>query len=371
MKKITFEEFINRSNLYHNFKYCYDKVEYTGFYNKICIICPIHGEFMQCPAGHVKTGCKKCKKSKKRKYNIKTFIEAANKKHNFKYSYEKTVYVLINLKVIITCEIHGDFKQLPETHLKGSGCPRCSRNVKITKDEFIEMSNLKFDNKFDYSEIEFKNYGIDPIKIICPMHGDFFQIPSDHVKSKTGCSKCSGKRKLTTEEFIERANKVHNCIYTYENSIYNGMFKYVIITCSVHGKFSQMAVNHLAGNGCPTCKLSRGEETIKNFLEKNQINYVCQYRFNECKNLKPLPFDFAIIDENNNLQSLIEYQGIQHYQIGKRYKSLEKNKNEFEKRIKHDNIKRKFCHDNKIKLIEIPYWDYKNIADILKAATNV
>lgn len=108
---------------------------------------------------------------------------------------------------------------------------------------------------------------------------------------------------------------------------------------------------------CGCIKKSLGETKIEEILTENNIIFKEQFSFNDClsdKNYK-LFFDFAIF-ENNKLKYLIEYQGIQHYQesIFSKYESLQERQN-------RDNIKREYCKNHNIKLIEIPYWDYEKI----------
>lgn len=76
-----------------------------------------------------------------------------------------------------------------------------------------------------------------------------------------------------------------------------------------------------------------------------------EYSFSNLKDKKQLRFDFAIFDNNNNLIKLIEFQGKQHYEINSFYISPKE----------HDELKRKYCKEHNIELLEIPYWDYDKI----------
>ena len=99
------------------------------------------------------------------------------------------------------------------------------------------------------------------------------------------------------------------------------------------------------------CLVSKGEALIKKILDDNRIQYIPQYSFDDCLSKKqyPLRFDFAIV-QKNTLICMLEYQGIQHYEP-----TL------WENPIENDEIKKEYCKDNGIKLVEIPYWDYNKI----------
>lgn len=111
--------------------------------------------------------------------------------------------------------------------------------------------------------------------------------------------------------------------------------------------------------GCPICSKSKGEKTIRLYLEKNKIDFIQEYRFGDCKHKLQLPFDFYI--PNKNL--CIEFDGIQHFEINHYFGG---NK-EFKETQIRDSIKNKYCKDNGINLIRIPYWELDNIEDILNA----
>lgn len=93
---------------------------------------------------------------------------------------------------------------------------------------------------------------------------------------------------------------------------------------------------------------SKQEKEIEIFLLRNNIQFEEQYRIKDCRNIKPLPFDFAIFN-NNKLKCLVEVQGEQHYKSVKHMGG----KDEYESRIKNDLIKKEYCERNKIKLIVI------------------
>lgn len=132
------------------------------------------------------------------------------------------------------------------------------------------------------------------------------------------------------------------------------------IICNKHGSFWQLPINHLRKTGCPTCRASKGEIEIENFLKSNNINFQFQKKFNECKNKKMLPFDFYLPEFN----ILIEYDGEQHYKVITWSKNKHKNEQKFIDTKYKDSIKNNFAKTNNIKLIRIKY--NESIEDKLK-----
>lgn len=234
-KKLTTEEFISKAKDAHGGLYNYSLVNYQNSSTKIKIICSVHGEFEQTPNNHIsqKQGCPICAGNKL--MNKRGFVEKAKDVHGNIYDYSKVNYTGNKSKVIINCNKHGDFEQKPNQHLNGNGCPKCAGVGRTTKD-FINDASEKHDDKYDYSKTIYKRYDT-PIKIICPIHGEFEQKP------------------------------------------------YI----------------HLMGSGCQKCSESKGEKKIALFLEKNKINFERQKIFSNCKNPKTdrhLKFDFYLPNYN-------------------------------------------------------------------------
>ena len=105
----------------------------------------------------------------------------------------------------------------------------------------------------------------------------------------------------------------------------------------------------LSGKGCPICSESHGERNARKWFEEHKIRYVSQKVFDDCKDKKVLPFDFYLPDYN----ICIEYQGEQHYRPIEYFGGEE----QFKTQYKHDKIKRDYCKNNNIRLLEIPYWE--------------
>lgn len=278
------------------------------------------------------------------------FIKRASIVHENKFNYSLVEYKNSQKKVKIICPIHGEFEQRPNDHIQGKSCIMCAGIKKGNNNTFIEKAKKQHGDKYNYSIVEYKNTRTK-VKIICPVHGEFEQVPYDHING-FGCAKCGGVKKLTTYEFSKRAKELHGNKYNYSLVDYKNMHTKVKILCVKHGEFNQTPHNHLKLAGCPTCNKSKGEKTISWFLDKNNIKYKEQKTFKNCFNpstMKLLPFDFYLLNEN----VCIEFQGIQHYEPIK-YMGGEI---DFKKRQKNDIIKKEFCEKNGINLITIKYSD--------------
>ena len=351
MKRKTKKEFIKESKEVHGVKYDYSLVEYKGSKTKVKITCLIHGEFLQTPNNHLNgNGCPKCNGGVP--YNMEDFIKKAKLLYNDKYDYSLVEYKNSQTKVKIICPNHGIFEQIPNSHLRNHGCPHCNGGIKLTLEQFINKSNKIHIGKYDYLLVDYKNAHIK-IKIICKKHGMFKQTPYSHLNGN-GCPKCIGRNK-TTNEFIKESKEIHGDKYDYSLTEYIKHIKKIKIICTKHGIFEQTPHNHLSGFGCIKCNESKGELEIRKILENNNIKYISQKRFEKCKNINILPFDFYL----PNLNLCIEYDGEQHYKPINYFGG----KKEFKNIQIRDQIKNKYCKNNNIKLLRIKY--NENILDKL------
>lgn len=254
MRKKSFEEYVIEANKIHNHKYTYLQMYKKGKYNYLDIKCKIHGIFKKRTGNHIsrKQGCSLC--SKPSVLNNDIFIKRANEIHKTKYDYSKVDYVNNNTKVIIICNEHGCFKQTLKNHIDNKqGCPKCRKNYKMNKKDFIKKATKVHGNKYIYDESIYTG-SHNSITIKCKEHGYYTQKSTDHL-SGNGCYKCNGKIR-TTEDFIEKANKKHDNLYNYTKSIYVNARKKIIITCKVHGDFKQSPNDHLNGCGCQKCGIT-------------------------------------------------------------------------------------------------------------------
>ena len=278
MKTDKTKEFIAKAKAVHGDKYDYSKVNYVDCNTKVTIICPSHGEFEQAPRTHLSgRGCPDCAKQR---MTTEEFIEKAKKVHGDKYDYSKVKYVNKDTKVTIICPTHGEFEQNPRSHLTGQGCPSCGGNKKLTTEEFVERARIVHGDKYDYSKVDYVNNNTK-VTIICPTHGEFEQKPSGHLTGR-GCPYCSGKKKLTTEEFIEKARKVHGDKYDYSKVNYVDCSTKVTIICPTHGEFEQTPYWHYSGGGCPSCSGNK-KLTTEEFVERARIVHGDKYDYSKVK----------------------------------------------------------------------------------------
>lgn len=273
--KSTTEDFIRKARLIHGEKYDYSQSNYINSSTHLCVICPTHGAFYPTPLAHVnnKTCCPICSRIK---FTTEDFIEKANKIHNNRYDYSKTVYKNYNSKLIVTCLKHGDFQTTPSNHINSKcGCPRCWK-MKRTTEEFIARAKIIHKDKYDYSKSIYTK-AKTKLCIICPEHGEFYTTPNSHIYHQSGCSVCSGVKKLTTKEFIEKANKIHQNKYVYSRTVYKNAKEKLCIICPEHGTFWQKAEHHLAGHTCIACS-GINKKTTEEFIEK--ANKIHQEKYN-------------------------------------------------------------------------------------------
>ena len=221
-------------------------------------------------------GCPKCgneKIAKIKQYTTEDFIQKAKEVHGDMYDYSKVNYINPLTKVCIVCPEHGEFWQKPANHLHGQGCPKCGRLG--TTEAFIKRSKSVYGDKYDYSKTKYFTY-IKPLLLKCNKCGhEFWQTPQKHFYGH-GCPYCNGGMQYTTEDFIQKAKEVHGDRYDYSKTKYENNKTPVNIICPKHGEFWQLPYNHLSGAGCPKCghHISAWEEEVANYLKSIGINVI-------------------------------------------------------------------------------------------------
>lgn len=145
---------------------------------------------------------------------------------------------------------------------------------RLTTSEFVAQAIAVHGDRYDYSRVEYQG-AWHKVLIICKKHGEFLQPPVIH-KMGVGCPTCgidsiSEKSRGTLENFLIEAKRVHGDRYDYSKSIYMGTNTKIIITCGIHGDFTQTPKNHTSNaQNCPMCaRLVQGPQvTREDFIGK-------------------------------------------------------------------------------------------------------
>lgn len=286
MDNIKQEKFIFKAKNIHLNKYDYSLVEFINTSCKVKIICKKHNYvFEQTPANHTHLtrpqGCPKCAGAYT--YTTEEFLQKLKDVNNYndKYDYSLVKFVNSATKVIIVDEYGFKHQLNPQDLYKNKKV--CFKNL-IDKQEYFKFkSSLVHNNKYDYSLVEYVTYRTK-VKIICPKHGIFEQAIQSHLEGK-GCRICSGCSKSTTQEFIDKANIVHNYKFSYPEEYINAKTKLKIICKLNNHVFNQTPNDHLHGYGCPKCSsnsVPTTEEFIqilknKNYFEKGGVYEYCNF----------------------------------------------------------------------------------------------
>jgi len=284
-----------------------------------------------------------------------TWDECLNKfikKHENKYDYSESQFIDNNTKIKIICPIHGEFWQTPKNH-KNSGCRKCSfLNRKSDLKYTTEILLKKFKDEVniyditDYSKYEYNGMHKKSL-FICKKHNiEYKQTSGNHLRNHLGCEDCL-KEKMSLlnsdsqNDFIDKANKIHDFKYDYSLVSYKGSHEKVEIICPKHGKFQQLAYGHLQGKGCNKCiSISNPELEIIEFLNENEITNISH---NNREIINPYEIDIFLPDYNIG----IEYNGLRWHSIRK---DNIKNKNE----IKNQHLKKtELCNNKNIQLFHI------------------
>lgn len=361
MQKRGPETFLARAKEKYGDRYCYDHVVWNGWHSKVRIICQTHGERLVTPYSHIKSknGCWWCgQMTAGKRSGLALFIKKSVAMHGDRYDYSSTVYRNSREKVVVKCKAHGDFLATPANHVRGAGCPKCSKKQSHYATRFLQRSIAVHGTKYRYDKAVYKN-STTKVCVICPRHGEFRQTPCNHING-SGCPSCGISRvkhglSLSTEEFTRRATERHDGRYDYSLCRYTNSTSPVAIICPSHGLFKMRPASHLRGSRCPMCNATRGEEMIHSALRNLGIQFEVQKIFPECRLKNPLKFDVWV----ESGQTLIEFDGEQHFgrsRKGERpadlYESSRVAKREFAKKMGY-------------RLVEIPHWDMKNIPEIV------
>lgn len=271
-------------------------------------------------------------------------------------------YINTNTKIKHHCLIHDIYwNTQPSRVLRGCGCEMChSERISLSKtkthQQYIE------DVKSVNPDIEVMEEYIDAkthIRHHCKKHNIYWDVLPTNILHGYGCPEC-GKEKIVIknsknhEQYVDELKEINPNIVvvgTYIDANTSILHKCLI---DKHEWYARPG-NILFGKGCPKCSESVGERKISIYLDKYKIHYIRQKKFINCRDINCLPFDFYLPKYN----ICIEYDGKQHYEPIEHFGGVEA----FNLTVKHDKIKNKYCKDNGISLLRIPY--YKNVEEEL------
>jgi hypothetical protein len=309
LRTSNLEVFIMKARQLHGDRFSYHPTVYTKAINDVIITCSIHGDFNQSPNRHLTgSGCPCCGKiaiGNATRKTIDHFLKTARIIHGERYDYSDSVYVGSQSKISIICRTHGPFRQTVTHHLQGKGCPGC----KAVKTSIRKRGDLA--------------------------------------------------------SFLAKARNKHDQ-YTYENVVYVHSEEKVNITCPKHGDFPQIPKNHLSGQGCPRCFESHGERVVRIMLDRAGVDFEQEYRFPDCRYRRALPFDFAVVADGQVCGLIEfhgeQHYGILDEMYGMDQSRSEKMAVEIARR---DQIKIAYCATNNIPLLVIPHWDLANVETLV------
>lgn len=203
-------------------------------------------------------------------------------------------------------------------------------------------------DKYNYTESKYTRM-IDKVEIKCnTCDYIFFMTPNAHIDKANGCPKCAGNAKITWDDFLKRANKIHDSFYNYPeySDIKNNSTK-ISIKCPKHSVFKQSVAKHLAGQGCKSCvhKISKAEQELFDYI-KNIKNDAIQ---SDRKIIKPYEIDIYI----PSIKLGIEYNG------GYWHSEKFRDKN-------HREHKTQMCLNKGVTLIHVEEYDWKNDKEKIK-----
>ena len=266
-------------------------------------------------------------------------------------------------KIDYICECGTNDIKPMELLLKGAKCPNCTKETignkgRKTHEQYVE--EVKAINP-DVEILSDYNGGEKPIKFKCVCGNiDYKNQARELIRKRCCCSKCSKSARKNTEKFIEEMREINP--YIIITGDYINAETPISYICECGNEHTSSPSLLLMGHRCGHCNMSKSEYSTKDYLEKHDIKYNYDYKFDDCINKKCLKFDFYLPD----YKTCIELDGEHHY-MPVRFKGISEER-ALERHLytkSLDIIKNNYCIEQKINLIRIPYWDFDNISQIL------
>jgi len=304
------------------------------------------------------------KNAEKRRLTKNKIIEKLKKiKHKFKYikilNLKEAIHNYKNQqdKIKIKCVYFNDYKEITWKYLFSKEIKQCKfeNNYNVYKKKIKRKGWILEETKESFIQKYKENGYKSKINARCLKCNNIsIKNFNEFLYSNVGCKYCSNNTFLTYNKFLNKAKEIHDNKYIYDFNEEWWVMNYkhsqktnIKIKCKKHGFFYQKVFNHLRGNGCPKCSESKGERLLREIFDENGLKYKYQYPKNG------FIFDFYLID----FDLYIEYDGIQHFKpIDFAGKGEQWALNNFQKIKENDLKKNKYCLENNLSLIRIPYW---------------
>ena len=327
--------------------------------------------------------CPLCRSEYRKNMNKEKFLKKAKEIFGNFYNYDRVDYIDASTKICIICPIHGEFWQTPNSHLNKTGCPICGSNTKYfdiekTIDLIKKECSIRIKNGISQTFVKYLGdwrFGATEIIINCPLHGDYVVTIRDFLENRSfGCQKCSlnnhsldSQREQKFQSLKNDCDKIFGVnFYDFSKALYVNEDTKIEVVCKEHGSFFIKPKLLRKGSGCPLCSsknMSIGERRILNFLKDNNIDFIPQYRVDlgfVCKKTSNVRIDFYIKYRTRSIW--IEFNGEQHYMFCTKFYT---NINEYKEQLKRDKMVSNYAKNNNIEFLEISYKDIKNIENIL------
>lgn len=264
--------------------------------------------------------------------------------------------------LLCRCVTHNyEWSPQPYRLLQGQGCPVCGQEKCYAFSQTRKPTNENFSSRLaekfpQIVPIESYINSSTPIEMFCTIHNHYWKARPNDLLRGHGCPKCgrekaANNKAYSHEEFVEELSKRNPDVEVIGE--YRAMKAKIKCRCRICSAIWEPQALNLfyANSGCPVCSESKGEKLIRQYLQETAVNFCREYKFDDCRNVYALPYDFAILNNDNVVIGLIEYDGEQHFKPVKHFGG----ESHFQMTSGNDAIKNKYAEDNKIPLLRCNY----------------
>lgn len=333
-------------------------------------------------------------KVRNKPYTNEEVVERLRELYGDDYDYTQVDYKNNRTPITLRCKKHDVvLSRILQNLLKGWGCPACNkeqgktwanvvektydpsrRSERWTTERFIAESKAWHgEGFFDYSQCHYVNKDT-PVTLIRIADGAVVKVrPYDHLRHDADYGIAQRYYQGTTDK-----EKIHFLVRRLEENIENPIYvpmqkiersnKRFKCICPLHGEFYMSLHRIYSGNCCPECDgggESVGERNVRRYLQSKGIKFEQEYRIEDKKYFDTFArVDFYLPD----LNTMIEFQGEQHYKIAN--KAITHGSRKWQSQKKRDNHLRRYAADHNVRLIEVPY-TYRSNVDIFLAEQGI